>query len=160
MPAVRRLRSLAAAVLAAALGWSAWWLGVELSAVRQEVLDPPNPGAVAEWSLATPRAESLERFLAAARTRLPPDRVVAFTAGSGQHDQEFFLTLWAAYLLPDQRVLRLDALPDASGADYVLAYNTELADPRLVPAFRHPSGWLYLVRPAGTAPPRADEAPP
>jgi hypothetical protein len=156
---VRRLRSLAAAVLAAALAWSAWWLGVELAAVRGEVLDPPNPGAVAEWNLATPRAESLERFLAAARTRLPPDRVIAFTAGSGQHDQEFFLALWAAYLLPDHRVLRLDALPEVSAADYVLAYNTELSDPRLVPALHHPSGWLYLVRPAGAAPPRADGTP-
>ena len=121
------------------------------------MLDPPNPGAVAAWTLATPRMESLRRFLRAVETRLPPDRLVSFEAGGGNDDQEFFLTLWAAYLLPEQRVLRLGGPVSESPADYLIAYDTTLDDPRLEVVLRHPSGVLYRLRPrpdAG-APPAA-----
>jgi hypothetical protein len=151
VPAASR-RRLAAAVLAAAVAWAAWWLGVELAAVWRQVLDPPNSGWVAEWTLATPRAESLQRFLHAARTRLPPGRVVAFSGGTGQHEQEFFLALWAAYLLPEQRVVRLTGPPGESGADYVLTYNSTLPDPRLEEVLSHPSGVLYRLRPEAEGP--------
>ena len=138
---------LGAAVLAVAIAWAAWSLAAELAALRRQVADPPNPGAVAEWTLATPRMESLRRFLRAARTRLPDGRVVAFASATGDADQEFFLALWAAYLLPEERVLRLDGPVERSGADYLLTYNTTRDDPHLEELLRHPSGALYRILP-------------
>lgn len=154
-PATPPLPGWRRAVVVLLLAWAAVAFGHAASEVGRQSLARTDPQAVAAWRLGEPRAASLRTFLHTMAVHLPPDRVVAFSAESDDSDQRFFLTLWSAYFLPRQRVVRLPgtaAEPDLAAvpADYVITYNhridfTKPGLPSLEEVARHPSGALYRV---------------
>jgi len=138
------------AAAVALLIWAGWAFAHAASEIGRQSFHRSDPEAVAAWRLGEPRAASLRTFLHTMAVYLPPDRVVAFSSETDDFDQRFFLTLWSAYFLPRQRVVRLPgsvAEPDLAAvpADYVITYNYRLDLPQLEEVARHPSGALYRV---------------
>ena len=141
-------RLLPAAVLLVLLAWSGWALAVEVRDFAATLGEPQRSGAVAGWRLANPNAEGLGAFLSLVDRHLPDDRVVVLDSHLESGDQQFFLTLWAAYYLPRQRVISRDHPRAGEAAHYVITYISHL-DPAqrarrgLTEVLRHPSGALY-----------------
>lgn len=139
------------ALLVVALAWVGHGLLVEtLSwreslAVRAAGADPAR-GVVASWQPGDPGPRRLERFLEVMERYLPPDAAVAVAAPGKPASEEHFVALWAAYLLPGQRVVAAEAgLAGVDEVDYVLSWELPVDDPRLVEVLRHPDGGLYRV---------------
>lgn len=143
-------RFLRVALPALLLLWSAWALGVETTSFAAGLRRPADSGAVAEWRLATRGAEGLGAFLTVVDRHLPADHVVLFDSHLDIPGQQYFLTLWAAYYLPRQRVIHRTRPGAWQAADYVVLYNSrydaaQRAARGLTEVFRHPSGVLYRV---------------
>lgn len=141
-------RSLPAVLLALLLAWSGWALGTELTTFAAALGRPHQAGGVEKWRLATRGAEGLGAFLAVVDGHLPDDRVVVFDSHLENPGQQFFLSLWAAYYLPRQRVLNRNHPRARQAGEYVILYNARLdaaqrAERGLTEVFRHTSGVLY-----------------
>jgi len=139
------------ALLLAAFAWVGHGLVVETLRWREAIAvgaagGDPAGGVVAGWQLGDPGPRRLERFLGVLEHYLPPDARVAVVAPGKPPSEEHFLALWAAYLLPRQRVLPRAGGLDAPGdADYLISWELPVDDPRLVEVLRHPDGGLYRV---------------
>lgn len=140
-------RRLSAALAAGLLLWAGWGAGVEAWRASAVLASRRAPHAVAFWRLGDDRPEALRRFLAEVGRRVGDDDVVAVVTAAGEGDQDFFLGLWAAYLLPRQRVIRLAHRRARSEADWLVAWGTRIDHPRLTPVLERPAGVLYRVAP-------------
>ncbi|MEM7481548.1 MAG: hypothetical protein AAF481_10265 [Acidobacteriota bacterium] len=133
-------------VLLLALVWCVFGLAREVETYRQAVADPTGSGEVAFWRLGQVRPEALRFFLEAATVEVPEMSVVVFATGTGSETQDYFLTFWAAYFLPEHRVIPLDHPEAQRAGEYLLAYNTEIDHPRLREIYRSWSGVTYRIR--------------
>lgn len=154
---MKALRRVPAALL---LAWIGVWFVVEADALRRAAAAPPDPGAVGEWRLSTPRARAFGAWVEGMAPRLQPGAVVVLTSSTGSTTQDFFLTLWAAYHLPRQRVVPLDHHAAWNAGDYLLAYDTTFDRPpqgrRLALVAADHGGALYRIEAdAASAPPAA-----
>src|SRR4051812_32589910 len=77
------------------------------------------------WRFRTPQVAHLEQCLAPARRLVPAGSIVAFAGPDEPKGNAFFLTRWAAYLLPAHDVLARED-PAAVMAGYVIAYGVPL----------------------------------
>ena len=141
------VRKLPVALLLAAVAWLAWGFAVETRAAVAALAAPPAPEAVWSWRLGDPGPARLAAFFAAVDRAVPAGSVVALATGTGSADQDFFLSLWAAYDLPRQRVILLSRPEAPHVAGFVAAYGTTLNDPRYEPVLAEAGGTLYRVRP-------------
>jgi hypothetical protein len=98
------------------------------------------------WRFGAREPTALARTVEAARPALPAGSVVAFAAGDDPPGSRLIAWRWAAYLLPDRDVLAIDDPAAAQLATAVIAFRTEIRDPRLEPVRRLPDGWLYWVK--------------
>ena len=98
-------RALSAVAALGLLVGGLWALGAELP----ELLERPRAGAPqpAQWKLGWPSTRSFREAMAEVDRRLPEGAVVAVDAPDLDPSQLFFLTMWCAYELPRQHVLRL-----------------------------------------------------
>jgi hypothetical protein len=98
------------------------------------------------WRFGAREPAALARTVDAARSAIPPGGAIAFAAGDDPPGSRLIAWRWAAYLLPDRDVLALDDPAAARLATAVIAFRTEIRDPRLEPVRRLPDGFLYRVR--------------
>ncbi len=144
------VHSLAAALALAAVAWLGWGFVREVRAAAAALGAPPEPGLVWRWRLGDPGPTALASFLADVGGAVPAGSVVALATATGLPDQDFFLRQWAAYDLPEQRVIPLVQAPPTNGyrpADFVVSYGTVIEDLRLEEVLRRPEGALYRVPP-------------
>lgn len=139
-------RALRFAALVALTLWSVGGCAVE---VGRELAEGAAelPQAFSRWRFDTPQADRLTAFATAVGERVPEGSVVAFATGGGRGEAEQFQSLWVAYTLPRQRVIRLSHPRAARQADFLAAYGPRVEHPRLGPPERLPGGWLYPVSP-------------
>jgi hypothetical protein len=106
------------------------------------------------WRFGAPEPAALGRCLGEARRTIPPGSVVAFAApdagGNSGTSAGTEIALmrwrWAAYLLPEDDVLPAGDPAAARVATWVVAFRTEIHDPRVEPVRPLPDGWLYRVK--------------
>jgi hypothetical protein len=98
------------------------------------------------WRFGAREPTALADTVEAARADLPRGAAVAFAAGDDPPGSRLVAWRWAAYLLPDRDVLMIDDPAAARLATNVIAFRTEIRDPRLETVRRLPDGWLYLVK--------------
>ncbi len=91
---------------------------------RGEWLQP-----AASWRFGTPQVARLEACLAPARQRIPKGSIVAFAGPDEPRGNAFFVTRWAAYLMPAHEVLAREDPAASVVAGYVIAYGVPLQDP-------------------------------
>jgi hypothetical protein len=143
---VQGIRSLA---LGLVLGIGVAWSGAGLvSEVRDAVeeLDARAGNAVPFfWRFGMAPVERFARCMAAARPLLPPGSVVAFESLEGPREADFFRWRWAAYLLPEQHLVRARDARAGSPAAFLLTYRKEAQDPRYRLVSRLPGGRLYRL---------------
>jgi hypothetical protein len=97
------------------------------------------------WRFGTAETGDLTHCLATARWAMRPGSVVAFTSDDPP-EIRFARWRWAAYLLPDYDVIPVNEPAAAALAEYAIAYQTRIDDPRAVLMRPLPSGWLYRVK--------------
>lgn len=144
-PQLARLRLPALALIAL---WALAGLGVEtVRTIREGAAGGRRE--VVFWRLGTPPPARLAEFLEPVGEAVPEGSVVVFATGSegGGGDAEFFQSLWAAYVLPRHRVVRLARPAARTEGEYLAAYGTEIEHPRLVELDRPPGGVLYRILP-------------
>lgn len=141
-----RLRLAAVALIAL---WALAGLAVEASRTVREGSSGGGRREVMFWRPGTPPPERLAGFLEPVGAAVPAGSVVVFATGTngGGGDAEFFQGLWAAYLLPRHRVVRLAQPAARTEGEYLAAYGTEIEHPRLVELDRPPGGVLYRILP-------------
>lgn len=150
-PGAGYLRSL---LMGAALLWALWSCGREVVQVFAPSAAVPDLAVrPARWDLRSPPAERLAMFLGAVDRQLPSGRLVTVATRPLPGSQDFFLYLWAAYLLPGHDVVRARHRWTLQRADYLLTYETSLAalekqQPGLVEALPRPAERL-LTSPVG-----------
>lgn len=138
------LRLLALALLAA---WALWALGIETSDALAGLAGGGARRTVSFWRMGTAEPGRLAALLEPVGAEVPPGSVVVFATGAGRGDAEFFQGLWAAYLLPRHRVIRLSHPRARLDGEYLVAYGTVVDHPRAVEIRRLPGGVLYRVLP-------------
>jgi hypothetical protein len=145
-PQLARLRLPALALIAI---WALAGLGVETVRTIREGAGGAGRRGVMFWRMGTPPPARLAELLAPVGALVPPGSVVVFATGTdgGGGDAEFFQGLWAAYLLPRHRVVRLAQPAARTEGEYLAAYGTAIEHPRLVELARLPGGVLYRVLP-------------
>lgn len=139
-------RRLAAAAGLALLAWTGVACAVAVARFADRLLGPPRPVGVTGWNPGEYGSGRLEAFLAAVEPRVPPGRVVLFSAASAPSEEELFQSLWAAYYLPRHRVIRARH-PGAAAGEYLVVSDGGAA---AAPAgaeelLRHPAGALYRL---------------
>lgn len=148
-----RRRILPTLLAAAAVAWMLWAFGMELGHAFGAPADDPRP---ARWSLRSPEVEELRGLLAEADGRLPAGSLVAVTSPwPPGGPQEFFFSLWCAYLLPRHDVVRASQPWALKRADSFLAHRAVSGAPQIEPppgrapvlVFEHPAGSLYRLAP-------------
>jgi hypothetical protein len=103
-----------------------------------------RPKAPAEtWRLGNLGAARLGRCLNAVGQRVEAGSVTAFSA-PGRSD-EAFLFSWAAYLLPERRIVLRSEVSGDPVVDYVFSFGQKLAEPGLRSVFETACGSLYAV---------------
>lgn len=102
--------------------------------------------APAAWRMHTPPIDGLARCLSAARESIPAGSAVAFASPDDAPEAAFRRWRWAAYYLPGYDVLQTSDPSAPQIAGYVIAFQTEIRDPRIEPLRRLPDGWLYRVK--------------
>jgi hypothetical protein len=110
-----------------------------------------NRSALPYWRLGTPQVEKLDRCLALVRERVPPGRVVVFASPPDTEPRtlhEFFRWRWAAFLLPQYDVAPLQGPDTGRLAEYLIAYQRTIENPRLEAMAEVPGCQLYRVRKA------------
>jgi hypothetical protein len=98
------------------------------------------------WRMHTPATDDLARCLRAAREAMPAGSVLALASPDDAPEAMFRRWRWAAYYLPGHDVLQASDPSAAQVARYVVAFHTEIQDPRIEPVRRLPGGWLYRVK--------------
>lgn len=144
-------RRLAAAAGLAVLAWTGVACAVAVVRFADRLLGPPRPVGVTGWSPGEYASTRLEGLLAAVEPRVPPGRVVLFSAASAPAEEELFQSLWAAYYLPRHRVVRARHPAAAAAGEYLVVLDGGAA---AAPAggeelLRHPAGALYRLPGAG-----------
>jgi len=140
-------------ILGFALAWGLLALLRETGHALAEVdAREQNRESVPYWRLGTPQVEELDRCLALVRQRVPPGRVVAFASPPDEatpgEQSEFFRWRWAAYLLPAHEVAPLQGPDTGRLAEYLVTYQRDFENPRLVLLAERPGCRLYQVRKA------------
>lgn len=145
-PKLLRLRLPALVLLAL---WALAGLGVETARTLREGAAGGGRGGTMFWRLGTPPPARLAAFLEPVGAAVPPGSVVVFATntGGGGGDDEFFQALWAAYLLPRHRVVRLSQPQAPTAGEYLASWGRAIDHPRLVELDRPPGGVLYRVLP-------------
>lgn len=80
------------------------------------------------WRFGTPQVARLEACLAPARRLVPRGSIVAFAGPDEPRGNAFFLTRWAAYLMPAHEILAREDPAAGVVAGYVIAYGVPLQD--------------------------------
>lgn len=142
-------------LLAGLLAWSAFAFLAELqeAVAGFDRRDTERSDAI-RWRFGTRQVEILQQCLAEARLAIPPGDAVVFVSpvdpGGGQSD--FYRWRWAAYLLPENPVLRPIDPRAAEIARWVIAHRQPFEHPRAVLARRLTGCVLYRVTPTETPP--------
>ncbi|HEX2252261.1 MAG TPA: hypothetical protein VHQ65_03225 [Thermoanaerobaculia bacterium] len=102
-------------------------------------------GSPEGWRLDSPDAAGVGHFLSSVEPVMPPGSLVAFAPAVNLPGEEDFVTLWAAYHLPRQRVIGYGHYATGA-ADWLVGYRRTVDDPRFVLVERLPSGTLYRRR--------------
>lgn len=145
-------RRLAAALGVAILAWTGVACAVAAGRFADRLLGPPRPAGATRWNPGEHAAGRLEAFLAAVEPRVPPGRLVLFSLAAAPAEEEYFQSLWAAYYLPRQRVIRARHPAAAAGEYLVLVDGGGTAPPAGgEELLRHPAGALYRL-PAAAGP--------
>jgi hypothetical protein len=97
------------------------------------------------WRMGSAPTDDLSRCLREARKGMPAGGAVAFASPDDAPEAALRRWRWAAYFLPEHDVLPASDPAAARLAQYVIAYRTEIHDPRVEPVRRLPEGWLYRV---------------
>jgi hypothetical protein len=129
------------------LAWTVWGSGVELAAAARVLAVDRAPRAVAFWRLGTDKPEALRALAAEVDRRAAAGDVVAVAHAAADTDQAFFLSLWTAYYLPRQRVIRLAHPRARAEAAWLLTWGTRFDHPRLVREVDRPEGTVSRVLP-------------
>lgn len=142
-------------LLGALIVWGAWAFADGLLVAFRE---PPAPleAPPSHWSLRAPAVAELEGFAREIDRALPAGRRIAVGRRGLSPAEDFFLSLWLAYVLPRHDVLRARLRWPLDRADYLLLHRSSLDDyrpeaveavfarpPRLV--LEHPAGTLYRI---------------
>ncbi len=104
------------------------------------------------WRFGAPEPAALGRCLGEARKTIPPGSAVAVAFAGADVDRNAATEIalmrwrWAAYLLPEDDVLPAGDPAAAQVATWVVAFRTEIHDPRVEPVRPLPDGWLYRVK--------------
>jgi hypothetical protein len=98
------------------------------------------------WRMHTPAIDGLARCLREARGTMPAGNALAVASSDDAPEAQFRRWRWAAYFLPEYDVLQVSDPSAALVVQYVVAYRTEIHDPRIEPVRRLPGGWLYRVK--------------
>jgi hypothetical protein len=83
------------------------------------------------WRFGMAPVERLRRCAEEVRARVPAGSVVAFGSPAAECDSDFYRWRWAAYLLPDEDVVRLGDPTARQVARYVVTFRLPLDEPRL-----------------------------
>lgn len=143
-------------VLAGLLAWSAFAFLAELqeAVAGFDRRDTERSDAI-RWRFGTRPVEILQQCLAEARLAIPPGDAVVFVSPVDGGRSDFYRWRWAAYLLPENPVLRPTDARAAETARWVVAHRQPFEHPRAVLARRLTGCVLYRVTP----PPPTSEAP-
>lgn len=148
-PPPRRLRRAAAAALVVALTlWAGVLFGVAVARFAARLGGPPRPVGVTSWNPGEYASARLERFLAEVEPRVPPGRVVLFSAAAAPAADELFQSLWAAYYLPRHRVIRARHPAAGAAGEYLVVFDGGAAaapPPGSEELLRRPEGALYRL---------------
>ena len=104
------------------------------------------------WRFGMAPVGRFARCMAAARAVLPAGAVVAFDSAEGPRDADFFRWRWAAYLLPEQHLVRAGDPRARALAGFLLTYRKEVRDGSHQLLTQLPGGRLYRVLPAAPVP--------
>jgi hypothetical protein len=156
---VREIRSVALGVLlAVGVAWSAMGLLVEVRDAAEEADARGGNALPFFWRFGMAPVGRFARCMAAARAVLPAGAVVAFDSAEGPRDADFFRWRWAAYLLPEQHLVR--AGDPRALAGFLLTYRKQVRDRSHELLTQLPGGRLYRVLPAPAAARAMPAAPP
>lgn len=127
------------------LAWATVAFGLAGAGFLRRLAAPPEAVGVTAWSPGEYASTRLESLFVAVEPRVPPGRVVLFSAPSLAAEEELFLSLWGAYHLPRHRVIRARH-PAAATGEYLIVYDGPgdegVAAEELL---RHPVGRLYRL---------------
>lgn len=150
------------AILAAALIWALVAFGQEMVAVARG--QPLGTGAPpSSWTLGSPAVESLARTLAPLDRTLPAGRRVAL-ASDLLPAEDFFLSMWCAYLLPRHDLVRAFHQPSLPRARVLITFGAPVEEldlgavaprttPLAVPGRKAPPAlFLYRLAPPPPSP--------
>ncbi|HUO86913.1 MAG TPA: hypothetical protein VM617_05950 [Thermoanaerobaculia bacterium] len=143
----RRRRLAVGALGVLVLAWAAVAFLLASADFLARLVGPPQAVGVTAWSPGEYASERLADFLGQIEPRVPPGRVVLFSAPAAAAEEELFLSLWGAYHLPRHRVIRARH-PAAGAGEYLVVYDGVPPRPPGEELFRHPVGALYRL-PAG-----------
>jgi hypothetical protein len=144
---VHRPISVAVRLLAGlALGWAAFCVAVETRGSLSYYMARGGNVSPYLWRFGMAPVERLARCLAEARELMPAGSVVAFVSPDGPGDADFFRWRWAAYLLPDEDVVRWR---DAEGAraGFLITYRRQVDGTALRMLRQLHGGRLYRIGP-------------
>jgi hypothetical protein len=146
-----------AAALAVLLAWSAWGWAAEAHRNVARALSEEGEGIVPRWRFGDRPQREFAGFLASAGRVIEPGRIVVLAAPEGYGHDRFYLTLWAAYLLPRNPVLELTHPQAGTVGEVLVAYQLTIENPRLTRLAVFPQGVVYRVAPPA-APRHSQEA--
>lgn len=106
------------------------------------------------WRFGMAPVVRFSRCMAEARALLPPGTLVAFVSpgegaagrGGGGGNDDFFRWRWAAYLLPELDLVRLQDASPPQAPSYLLTYRREAPGRRFELVRQLTGGRLYRVR--------------
>jgi hypothetical protein len=139
-------------LLAVGVAWSAMGLLVEVRDAAEEADGRGGNALPFFWRFGMAPVGRFARCMAAARAVLPAGAVVAFDSAEGPRDADFFRWRWAAYLLPEQHLVRADDPRARALAGFLLTYRKQVRDSSHPLLTQLPGGRLYRVLPAATGP--------
>lgn len=133
------------------LGWTAVAFAVATGGFIDRATGPPQPVGVTRWNPGEYAPNQLASLLEAVAPRVPAGRLVLIHADRAPAEEQYFLSLWAAYHLPRHRVVRAGH-PAAATGDHLVVFSPghrpPPPEPQWQPVLEHPAGALYR-RPAG-----------
>lgn len=107
--------------------WGAWAFGVEIVSVWSAPSPPPS-APPPFWTLRSPEVLELRDLLLTIDRDLPTGSFLAVGTHGLSASDDFFVSLWVTYYLPDLDVARAFHRWPLARADYLFLYRSSLED--------------------------------
>jgi hypothetical protein len=130
------------ALTAALLAWTAFAAALEIHRTRWIVVHDPW-AQPSQWRFRSRHVDELRELLEAARRHLPAGAVVGVVDDPEASRESFFRYLWIAYLLPDHELRHAGLGDPRAGAEYWIAADGRVTDPRFEVLMETDRGGVY-----------------